>query len=376
VVVSGPHSLVHNPADGLYYANDTGNHRIIAFSDLSSGTIAAQTNSIAGVTLNRPHDILRDPATGWIYALNPNSGHVFRFTALGTNESVVQAPTAGYARAISLVNGKIYVIGSSKGRIVEITDWDTPTFTIYDSHDPSGSGGSAGSWTTTGLVINDAEFFDGYWYATSYFTPSFAGGNDYDENKFIRFETLDDLVTGNWEDLNTLVPSGMNPYFLTSHGGNLYLAIFNHESAGAGDAILKFTPVSEDFGSWISDPSFGLDPAEQGFALDPDGDRLANGLEAWFGTHPGQFNAGVAGLSTDGTTTTFTHPQNDDPPTDLTGFYQWSLNLADWHASGSGPGGGPIVTLVPNTVGTTTTVTATASEALNSLFLRAGVMQN
>ena len=111
VSVSGQHSLVFNPTDGLYYANDTGNNRVIAFSDLSSGTIAAQTRTIAGVTLDRPHDILRDPATGWIYALNPNSGHVFRFTAIGVNESAVQAPTGGYARAISLVNGKIYVIG-------------------------------------------------------------------------------------------------------------------------------------------------------------------------------------------------------------------------------------------------------------------------
>jgi hypothetical protein len=48
-----------------------------------------------------------------------------------------------------------------------------------------------------------------------------------------------------------------------------------------------------------------LDPAEQGFVLDPDGDRLANGLEAWFGTHPGEFTPGLAGLATDGTITSF-----------------------------------------------------------------------
>lgn len=375
VSVSGQHSLVFNPTDGLYYANDTGNNRVIAFSDLSSGTIAAQTSTIAGVTLDRPHDILRDPATGWIYALNPNSGHVFRFTAIGVNESAVQAPTGGYARAISLVNGKIYVIGSAKGRIVEIVDWDTPTFKIYDSHDPGGGSGPAGSWTRTGLVINDADYFDGHWYATSYFTSSYAGGTDFDENKFIRFKTLDDLVAGNWTDLNSLVPSGMTPYFLTSYGGSLYLAIFNHESAGNGDAILRFKPVSDDFNSWISDPSFGLDPAERGFAFDPDGDDLANGIEAWLGTHPGEFNAGFADLVFDGTTATFAHPQNDDPPRDLTGFYEWSPNLDDWYANGSGPADGPTVSFVPNTEGTTTTVTATASEVMVKLFLRVRVMQ-
>ncbi len=78
------------------------------------------------------------------------------------------------------------------------------------------------------------------------------------------------------------------------------------------------------------------------------------------------------------TTTILTHPQNENPPSDLSGFYQWSLNLDNWYAGngGDGPVGGPTVTIVPNTVGTSTTVTATASEPLERLFLRAGVMQN
>jgi len=242
VSLSGPHSVVYNPADRLYYANDTENHRIIAFADLSSGTITAQTNNIAGIPLKRPHDIVLDPATGWIYAINPSSGHVFRFTAIGENESAISVPVQGYARALTFANGKLYAIGSAKGRIVEIVDWDIPTFTIYDSFDPTGRSGPAGSWTMTGLVLNDAEFFDGFWYATSYFTESYASGTDSDEHKFIRFKTLGDLVTGNWTDLSSLVPSGMTPYYLTTKGGKLYLAIFNHELPGSGDSILQFTP--------------------------------------------------------------------------------------------------------------------------------------
>jgi len=372
ISVSGPHSVVYNPADGLYYANDTANHRFISFSDLSSGTLTAQTNSIQGVTLSRPHDILIDPATNWIYGLNPSSGHVFRFTAIGQNESVIQVPTGGYARALTWANGKLYVIGSSKGRIVEVVDWDTQTFNIYDSYDPSGSGGSAGSWTNTGLVINDAEYFDGYWYATSYFTPSFAGGTDYNENKFIRFKTLNDMVTGNWTDLSSLVPDGMNPYFLTVNGNSLHLAIFNHESAGNGDAILKFTPIV--FSEWIGNFS-GLGGQTE-LDDDPDADGLGNGIEAWFGTHPGESNPGVVLGSTVGLVTTFTHPQNVTQPDDLTGYYEWSPNLTDWYTTGTGPGGGATVTFAASTSGSTTTVTATASEAMERIFLRAGVTQN
>jgi hypothetical protein len=109
---------------------------------------------------------------------------------------------------------------------------------------------------------------------------------------------------------------------------------------------------------------------------DPDGDGLPNLIEAWFGTHPGQPNAGLAGLAATGTTTTFTHPHNPYPPTDVSGFYQWSPNLVDWYASGGGPGGGPTVTMVPTTVGATTVVTATASAPLPRLFLRAAATRN
>ncbi len=242
VSLRGPHSVVYNPADKLYYANDTDNHRIIAFADLSKKAIHAQTRNIAGISLSRPHDVVLDHAAGWIYAINPNSGHVFRFTAISENESVIKVPVQGYARALTFANGKLYAIGSARGRIVEIVDWETPTFKIYDSFDPSGRNGPAGSWNKTGLVLNDAEFFDGFWYATSYFTKQYGRGTDFNQHKFIRFKTFDDLVKGEWTDLSILVPAGMTPYYLTVNGDKLYLAIFNHSAPGIGDSILQFTP--------------------------------------------------------------------------------------------------------------------------------------
>jgi hypothetical protein len=245
VPLRGPHSVVYNPKDKLYYANDTQNHRMIAFADLSKPTIQAQTKKIAGITLHRPHDVVLDPSTGWIYAINPGSGHVFRFTAMGENESAIKVPLQGYARALTFTNGKLYAIGSAKGRIVEIVDWNTPTFKIYDSHDPSGRNGSSGFWAKTGLVLNDAEFFEGYWYATSYFMKQGGAGTDFDENKFIRFKTFDNFNKGKWTDLSTLVPSGITPYYLTVNQGKLYLAIFNHGAPGKGDSILQFTPSNK-----------------------------------------------------------------------------------------------------------------------------------
>ena len=127
------HSLVYNPADQLYYLNDTDHHRIIAFKSPASDQISAQTKQIAGVSLHRPHDVVLDPETGWIYTINPNSGHVFRFKAIGKDESVLKVPVQGYSRALTFVNGKLYVINSAKGRVVEVVDWEKKEFKIYEA---------------------------------------------------------------------------------------------------------------------------------------------------------------------------------------------------------------------------------------------------
>ena len=156
-------------------------------------------------------------------------------------------------------------------------------------------------------------------------------------------------------------------------GGNAWKGT---ETLGYDNIALSAGVPSINFNSWISDPGFGLDPAEQDFALDPDFDGLANGLEAWFGTHPGQSSPGLAVGSNVGLATTFTHPQNATPPVDLTGFYEWSPNLTDWFTSGNGPDGGATVTFSANTSGTTTTVTATVSEAVERIFFRAVVTLN
>lgn len=111
---------------------------------------------------------------------------------------------------------------------------------------------------------------------------------------------------------------------------------------------------------------------------DPDGDGIANGIEAWFGTHPGEWSQGLANLMATSNTVTFTHPQSENPPSDLSIIYQWSTNLVDWYDCDGvdGPVSGETVSANSDTVGTTTTVTTTASGPIKRLFLRAGVRQN
>lgn len=168
--------------------------------------------------------------------------------------------------------------------------------------------------------------------------------------------------------------------------GNIGILIFSNGSGGSSGSfnqaffdnvrLNRQTVPTINFDTYISNPAFGLAVGDRGFDLDPDGDGIPNGLEAWFGTHPGQFNAGLSNLATDGTTTTFTHHKSTSPPTDISGpFYDWCENLVDWYPNGGGSAAGPTVTLVPATVDNITTVTATASEPRGRIFLRARVTQ-
>jgi len=90
-------------------------------------------------------------------------------------------------------------------------------------------------------VLNDVAFFQGYWYATSYFCPTYAGKTDYDKNKFIRFKTWQDLKDGTWDDLSQLLPSKVVPYYLTPRKKALFIAVFNHEEPGTFDKVYRLT---------------------------------------------------------------------------------------------------------------------------------------
>ncbi len=141
---------------------------------------------------------------------------------------------------------------------------------------------------------------------------------------------------------------------------------------------MVLTPPGSTFSNWIANPVFGIAPADRDLLDDPDRDNLPNGVEAWFGSHPGQFSAGLSGTSTSSATTTFAHPRNTNMPDDLTGYYEWSPDLINWYDGDGvdGPVGGPTVHITSTTLAGTTTVTATGSAAAGRLFLRAAVRLN
>jgi hypothetical protein len=235
------HSVVFNPHDRLFYATDTANHRLITFRDPASSQVKTRLTSLADTSLKRPHDIVFDQSTGWLYSLNPDSGHVFRFKNGGKAADALDLSRhLGYSRALTIVDGRLYVIGSSVGAVVEVIDFGKQKYRIHNSFDKK-KDATAGSWKSTGLVLNDVDFFQGHWYATSYFCPTYAENQDYDENKLIRFTTWRDLEEGTWDDLSQFLPSKVVPYYLTPGKGALFIAVFNHEHPGTFDKVYQLT---------------------------------------------------------------------------------------------------------------------------------------
>ena len=149
-------------------------------------------------------------------------------------------------------------------------------------------------------------------------------------------------------------------------------------SAVAASFVITGT-TGETFADWIADPAFGIAEEDQGPNDDPDGDGIANAVENFFGSHPGEFSQGLLAGTQSGNSFTFTHPQNASPASDLTPTYRWSTNLTDWYVGDNldGPGGGLTVNIVPAPVGPpVTTVTATASQPVPRLFVRVDVAEN
>nr|MCU0749697.1 Ig-like domain-containing protein [Akkermansiaceae bacterium] len=114
-------------------------------------------------------------------------------------------------------------------------------------------------------------------------------------------------------------------------GGNAFAGI-------ASPSAWSFTTVVSPFVAWISNPVFGLAPADQELGDDPDGDGIDNGVENFFGTNPGTFTRGLSAGIRNGNTFTFTHPQGT-LASSLSASYRWSADLAIFHLGAVASGG-------------------------------------
>lgn len=252
--LKGGHSVARLP-DGTWLINDTDHHRMVQVDDLSGhGSIVARTE-LAGIRLSRPHDQIVDPETGYAYVID-GGRHLFRFRTLdGPVEVWSFTPEEmNYARSLSWFDGHLHLIHSSRGEVWRIDDFDRHLYTVFRSPRPrDGAARSAtpyrdfpaGALATTGLVLNDVEKVDGWYYGTNYFTPSYAFGGDTAPARLIRWRNWEDFAQGRWQDLSGLLPAAdppLVPYYLTLHDGTLHIAVFDHDGHCSLDGIVALSP--------------------------------------------------------------------------------------------------------------------------------------
>lgn len=257
IPLRGPHSVARTP-DGRWLINDTDHHRLLQVDDLSGAGLVTRSE-LAGLKLERPHDQVVDPQTGDIYVID-GGRRLFRFRSLEAPAEVwsfAYPKEMDYARALSWFDGKLHVIHSSRGEVWRIDDFASRAYTIFASPRPDAGPVKsatpyrdfpAGALSTTGLVLNDVEAFDGWYYGTNFFAAPYSAGGDPQPARLIRWRSWTEFEAGAWEDLSARLPPSATPvvpYFLTVHNQGLYVAYFDPGDICGPGSILRLE-VGED----------------------------------------------------------------------------------------------------------------------------------
>lgn len=244
--LNGPHSIARLP-DGKWLINDTDNHRMVQLDDFAGTGEIVIRSELAGYPLRRPHDQIVDPTTGDVYLVDGNR-RLFRFKDLNSAVDAWTFPPEqlGYIRGMSWFDGRLHMADATRGEVHRIDDFDRRIVTTFRSPTPpppappapaphrNRGGGSLGA---TGLVLNDVEKVDGWYYGTNFFHPFAAWGGDPQPGRLIRWRSWEDFAQGRWEDLTQLLPQTrvpLIPYFLTLRNGYLYTGLFDHDEPAFG----------------------------------------------------------------------------------------------------------------------------------------------
>lgn len=254
-----PHAITHHPKRKKYFAVDTDNHQIISFSKLNGSDSDIQRYSKLGdyeVGI-RPHDIAYNSSDDHIYVVLdkgiarflPSDEGIEKVTFVSKktiNETIQRKfPniefSVGYVRALTIVDGVIYLINSTQGNVIQMHYFSDPeTWTVHINNDRPRKSVTKGTFDKDGLILNDIDYYDGYWYASNYYPSTihnYLGSADNIKNKVIRWKSWEDFENSRWEDLSHLIHPESIPYYFSKYDGRLFISMFhigNKEGEGSG----------------------------------------------------------------------------------------------------------------------------------------------
>jgi subtilisin-like proprotein convertase family protein len=120
----------------------------------------------------------------------------------------------------------------------------------------------------------------------------------------------------------------------TNSIGNYLIVIERYNSLG-GTTSQTFTLTlnggsTNGFDTWAT--NFSIAPLNL-MNDDPDADGIPNGVENLLGSNPGASSTGLVTVQSGPNTLKFRHTLSNNPATDLTASYEWSIDLESWHLS-------------------------------------------
>ena len=249
---TGAHSISWKSLENgakVYYAVGTNKNQLLRFDGLDRKPQVFGTTEVP--ELFRPHDIIYNPEDDFFYVINANYAndekYLIRFKDLSKGYEkldlmpIIKHGNLAYARALTLHQGKIYIVLSSYGEVIRIDDFDQATCTYYGYGKREAA--TAGAYSTTGLVLNDIEFYGGYWYGTNFFSSTYANGSDHNEYRFIRWKTWDDFDRGKFEDMSSLIDKDETPYYMTCHKDKLNVVTFPDEAIASKASMPMYGKV-------------------------------------------------------------------------------------------------------------------------------------
>jgi hypothetical protein len=201
--LAGPHSVA---SDGtVYLVEDTGRHAVRVYRPDGDGFRKVQ--QIDGVG-KRPHRIRYDAATRAFYVLSAASQHITKLVREGDRVTVrysrrLEFLENVYARSMTIDGDAMYFV-STLGFIFKTTFRDDRYSVLARYRVPSELNGLAG--------MNDVfHTEDGWWYVTA--TP----------RPIVRSRSLEALVLGEYEKLDSPLGLRGTPYYLSRIGDRYYV---------------------------------------------------------------------------------------------------------------------------------------------------------
>lgn len=256
IVVSAMKGTNSGSIEKFMFSTDSKGSITLASTEKSTSCQVKST----GYCIRNPHDILYNTADDYFYYIDSEIGrnargdYLVRFKSFKdlrtqsdsfqyidltqklaqlykNGESVNLTTQKSYSRSLALIKGKIHITHTSYGDVIVVNDFLKGELTLHHFGDNTHPV-PLGSFAKNGLVLNEVEYFNGYYYGTNYYD----GTNE--PFRFVRWKTWQEFNRENIEDLSYFLKKNTLPYYLTVINDSMYLVGLKE------NRIYLFTPLN------------------------------------------------------------------------------------------------------------------------------------